>query len=395
MIRCSRLALLPLSLGTALSLASPGAAQMVRQTNLVTDDQTVLASLGFTPAAFVDPHLINPWGVSFSSSSPFWISNQGNGTSTLYNSVGAPQPLVVSIASREAPPNGPTGQVFNGGSGFVLSNGSSARFLFANLDGSISGWNPAAGTNAIRAEVPGGDTSASYTGLALGAIGSNQYLYAPNRVTGQIDVFDSSFAHTTLTGSFVDPGANPAGLIPFNVANIGGHLWVTYSVPGADADEAALGSGFVSEFNLDGTFVRRLTDGGPLSSPWGMAIAPSSFGTLAGSLLVGNFSDEFGQINAFSLSDGSLLGALTNSSGNPITIPYLWALTPGNGGNGGSPNSIYFPAGIGDEEHGLFGALAAVPEPASWGMMLAGFAGIGLVMRHGRSRPDHSVLANS
>jgi len=357
----------------------------VQQKNLVTDDQGVLTSLGFTPAAFVDPHLINPWGMSSSPTSPFWVSNQGTSTSTLYNGAGAPQALVVAIPSREAPPSGPTGQVFNAGGGFNLSDGGTALFLFANLDGSISGWNPGAGTHALRAVPPGGDHAASYTGLALGTIGTDKYLYAPNRTTGGIDIFDTNFTRASLSGDFIDPGANPDGLIPFNVSNINNHIWVTYSVAGADADEAALGSGFVSEFNLDGTFIRRLASGGPLSSPWGMAVAPSSFGTLGGSLLVGNFSEAFGQINAFSLADGSFLGALTGSNGNPITIPYLWALQSGNGGNGGAKNSIYFAAGIGDEEHGLLGELSAAPEPASWIMMLAGFGLLGSSLRRSRA----------
>jgi uncharacterized protein (TIGR03118 family) len=374
------------SLGALMCLAQPAEAKPTQEINLVTDDQSVLTGLGFTPAAFVDPHLINPWGMSSSPTSPFWVSNQGTSTSTLYNGAGAPQALVVAIPSREAPPSGPTGQVFNAGGGFNLSNGNSALFLFANLDGSISGWNPTAGTNALRAVPPSGDRKASYTGLAIGSIGSDKYLYAPNRVTGKVDVFDSSFTLKTLTGNFVDPGANPNGLIPFNVTNIGDHIWVTYSVAGPDADEAALGSGFVSEFNPDGTFVRRLTEGGPLSSPWGLAIAPSSFGDLGGSLLVGNFSDEFGQINAFSLTDGSFLGALMDAHDNPITIPYLWALQRGNGGNGGSTSSIYFTAGIGDEEHGLLGELRAVPEPTNWMMMLLGFGVLGNSLRRSRAR---------
>lgn len=380
--------LLPVTFGVVLAMAQAAAAQTVRETNLVTDNQTSLAALGFKPAAFVDPNLINPWGMSASATSPFWVSNQGTSTSTIYNGSGTPQPLIVSIPSREAPPSGPTGQVFNGSGGFNLSNGSSALFLFANLDGSIAGWNPASGTHAIRA-VPPVDHTSSYTGLAIGSVGSDTYLYAPNRVTGQIDVYDTNFAHTTLAGNFVDPGANAAGLIPFNTQNIGGHIWVTYSVAGPDADEAPLGSGFVSEFNPDGTFVRRLTEGGPLSSPWGLAIAPSTFGSLAGSLLVGNFSEDFGQINAFSLADGAFLGALKDQMGNPVTIPYLWALMQGNNGNAGSSNSIYFTAGIGDEEHGLLGRFDAVPEPASWAMMLMGFAALGRSIR--RSRAEHAA----
>ena len=380
--------LMPLAVAVMLCLPQAAAARAIREVNLVTDDQSVLASLGFTPAASVDPNLINPWGVAESPTGPFWVSNQGSGTSTLYNSSGTPQPLVVAVPGREAPPTGPTGQVFNPGGGFTLANGATARFLFANLDGSISGWNPAAGTNALRAVTPTGERAAAYTGLAIGTVGANTYLYAPNRVTGRIDVYDSAFAPTSLTGGFVDPGANPAGLVPFNVANIGNRLWVTYSVPGADADEASLGSGFISEFMLDGTFVRRLTNGGPLSSPWGLAIAPSSFGPLGGALLVGNFSEQFGQINAFNLADGAFLGALTDKTNSLITIPYLWALQPGNGGNGGSASSIYFTAGIGDEAHGLLGELAAVPEPANWAMMLIGFGVIGNALRrHKRAVP--------
>jgi uncharacterized protein (TIGR03118 family) len=227
---------------------------------------------------------------------------------------------------------------------------------------------------------------AIYTGLTIGTVSGQSYLYAANEATGRVDVFDSSFAPTTLAGAFVDPGANPAGLVPFNVKSIGDRVYVTYSTGGSDADEAALGAGFVSEFNADGTFVRRLTSGGPLSSPWGLAIAPSTFGELSGSLLVGNFSDEFGTINAFSLTDGAYLGSLEDASGNPIVVPYLWEILTGNGGAGGNPGSLYFAAGIGDEQHGLFGRFdaSAVPEAGAWLMMTFGFGLIGSMVRRQR-----------
>lgn len=393
MVHASRLRRLAvLSIGTAVCLGQPVAATEFEQINLVTDDQAALTGLGFDAASFVDPNLINPWGVSFAPTGPFWVSNQGSNTSTLYNGAGQPQALVVSTPVEEpGGPLGPTGQVFNGGGGFNLANGGSGLFFFANLDGSIAGWNPASGTSATHVvPVASESRAAVYTGLALGAVGSNRYLYAPNGATGQIDVFDSSFAATTLAGNFVDPGPNPNGLVPFNVSNIGGHLFVTYTIAGPDSDEAPLGTGFVSEFNTDGTFIRRLTDGGPLASPWGLAIAPDTFGDLAGALLVGNFNDEFGQINAFSLADGSFLGAMLDTDGNPFNIPYLWALTPGNGGNGGDLDSIYFTAGIGDEEHGLFGEfeVAAIPEPASWAMMLMGLGAVGLALRRRKGLPQ-------
>lgn len=370
---------LALMLASVCALASSAAATTVEQTNLVTDDQAFLTGQGFSAATTVDPGLINPWGVSSGPTSPFWVSNQGSGTSTLYNGAGAKIPLTVTIAGSPGP-SGPTGQVFNGGSGFALSGGGSARSLFASLDGSISGWN---GGTVAESVVPA-NNGAIYTGLALGDSGGASYLYAPNAVTGKIDVFDSNFAPASLAGSFVDPGANPDGLVPFNVQQLGGKLYVSYAVPGADQDEAALGSGFVSVFNTDGTFDRRLATGGVLSSPWGMAIAPAGFDGLGGALLVGNFSEGFGTINAFSLTDGALLGTLKDRSGAAITIPYLWALQVGNGGAGGLADQLYFSAGIGDEQHGLFGTFAAVPEPAAWAMMILGMGLIGTAQRRRR-----------
>lgn len=362
----------------AMLVGSPaqGAAQPVVETNLVTDNQAFLASQGFTPAATEDQSLINPWGLSFGPTSPFWISNQGAGNTTLYNGLGAKQPLTVTIPGP-GNPTGPTGQVFNPTSDFALPTGGKALFLFANLNGTISGWNSAQGTNAVPvAGTPPGPNGPSsiYTGLALGNSGGQNYLYAANDLTGHIDVFNSSFAPTTLTGNFTDPTL-PAGLVPFNDAVIDGKLWVTYAIAGPNADEAALGQGVVDVFNLDGTFDRRFASGGNLLSPWGITKAPATFQNFANAILVGNFSDSLGYVNAFRESDGAYLGmlALSDSSG-PFNIPYLWALSFGNGGTGFNPNALYFNAGIGDEAHGLFARLDPVPEPAEWALLTAGFA---------------------
>lgn len=360
------------------SSSALAANQSVAQVNLVTDDAAFLASQGFTPAATVDSSLINPWGMSFSATSPFWTSNQGAGNATLYNGLGAKQALTVTIPGSAQGPSGPTGQVFNStANDFVLANGAKATFLFANLNGNIEGWNGAAGTTALVQVLKGPGNV--YTGLTLGSSGGQNYLYAANSSANTIDVFNGSFAQTTLAGNFTDPTL-PGGLAPFNVANIGGQLYVTYAPPGPAADEAPLGTGAVSVFNTDGTFVRRFATGGNLLSPWGLAKAPSSFGALGDAILVGNFAEEDGFINAFRESDGAYLGMLTTGS-EAFRMPYLWSLAFRTGGVGVDPNALYLTAGIGDEKHGLFARLNAVPEPGQWAMMVAGFALAGLGAR--------------
>lgn len=387
-----RSALVVISAVAMFGTATAAASATVEQTNLVTDSQEFLTSLGFSSAATVDPLLINPWGMSYGPTGPFWVSNQGSDTSTLYNGSGGKVPLTVNIPHSTAGPHGPTGQVFNDTSGFVMEGGSKAVFLFANLDGSISGWAPSNGTTAQRVVRAGdGGRPAVYTGLAIGAVGADSFLYAANELTGHIDVFNSAFAPTSLAGNFVDPGPNPDNLRPFNIQALGGQLYVAYAVAGQSQDEAALGQGFVSVFNSDGTFVRRIAEGGPLSSPWGMAIAPAGFNGLDGALLVGNFSENFGTINAFRLSDGKFLGSLRDRGGAAVVIPYLWALLPGNGGNGGAADQLYFSAGIGEEEHGLFGTFGAVPEPATWATTISGLALVGAALRR---RKRTNVLYN-
>jgi uncharacterized protein (TIGR03118 family) len=371
----------PLVLAAAVLLAAPraGAQQRVEQTNLVSDLPGV--------ATFTDPDLVNPWGIAFGSTSPFWVANNGTGTSTLYNSAGEKQGLVVSIPTPTGGAAAPTGVVFNGTGAFAISpGGPSAFFLFATEDGTIAGWNPALGTSAATF-VDNGASEAIYKGLALAGSGAGARLYAANFHAGTVDVFDATFS-PILAGAFVDPGL-PAGYAPFNVQNVGGEIFVTYALQDADAEDdvPGAGHGIIDVFDVDGTLSRRFFTGGPLDSPWGMTTAPGSFGALGGSLLVGNFGD--GTINAFDPSTGVFLGALHAADGSLLRIPGLWGITPGNGGSGGDPNLLYFAAGIpgpgGElEDHGLFGSLAPVvtPEPASLALLATGL--VGLMMVAGR-----------
>jgi len=333
------------------SLAPPALAQRVAELKLVSD----VPGLAFR----TDPNLVNPWGISFSATSPFWISDNHAGVSTLYNSFGRPIPLVVTVPTPPGgtPPASPTGQVFNGTLGFVVTSGGKsgpARFIFATEDGTVSGWSPAVSvTNAILAF----DNSASgavYKGLALGSDTSgNNFLFATNFNAGVVDVLDSSFNWVT---SFTDPNV-PAGFAPFGIQNINGNLYVTFALQDADKhdDVPGPGNGFVDVFDTSGNPLMRFASNGPLNSPWGLALAPDRWGPFSGALLVGNFGD--GRISAFNATTGALLGQIQDRQGNPLSLEGLWALTFGNGHLGGIRHWLYFTAGPQDETHGLFGAL--------------------------------------
>ena len=307
-----------------------------------------------------DPNLVNPWGIAFGPTSPFWISDNKTGLSTLYNGAGGIVPLVVTIPGPGGATSSPTGTVFNPTNLAGTFHGDA--FLFGTEDGTIAGWRGGLGTTA---EVPVTTADAVYKGITL----ANDLLYAANFHAGTVDVFDSTFAPTTVPGGFLDSSV-PAGYAPFDIANIGGNLYVTYALQDADKhdDVAGAGNGFVDIFDPNGNLLTRLIANGPLNSPWGLAVAPSNFGDFSNDLLVGNFGD--GKINAFDPSNGNFLGTLQDGMGNPIVNQGLWGLAFGNGGPQFNPDTLYFTAGIPGpgghvEDHGLFGDLRAVPEPST------------------------------
>ena len=370
-MRRVRLALL--ILGMAAQVPSASRADFV-VTNLVSD----VAGL----AANTDVNFKNPWGVSYNpAGGPFWVSDQATGKSTLYNGSGTPQPLVVSIPTTASGPQGPTGQVFNANkSDFLLANGNSSTFLFAGLNGQISAWN---GGTSAQAVITG--TNAVYTGLAIGQVGADNVLFAADARGNKVDVFNSSFQNlnaTTYAGAFQDPNL-PTGYHVFNTQTINGIVYVTYDDNAGG--NAATNGGVVATFGLDGHFIKQLISGGPggpIEDPWGLAIAPTGFGQFGGDLLVGN--KESGRINAYDPNSGAFLGLVAVVTNDPTSANNgLWGLSFGNGGNGGSVNTLYAFAGINNEADGLMVGITAVPEPGS--ALLLGLGGL-VVVAWGRRR---------
>jgi uncharacterized protein (TIGR03118 family) len=343
-----------------LLLAAPAWAGTVTQTNLTSD--------GSVKAAFTDPNLVNPWGISYSPTGDFWVSDNATGLTTLYDGTGKPQSLVVTIppGAGEKGPSAPTGQVFNSSSTeFEVTEGGktgAAAFIFATENGTVSGWSPSVDVaNAVQA-IDNSKSKAVYKAVAIVPTGSSEELMVTNFRSGMVEIYDSNFKPVS---QFRDTGAKgvkpiPADYAPYNVAVLNGNIYVTYAKQNHQKHDSKSGPhlGYVDQVAADGTLIKRIAARGALNAPWGLAIAPSSFGSFAGALLVGNFGD--GWINAYSLTSGKYLGYLQTSKG-PLSIDGLWAIIPGNGGSGGSTSDLYFTAGPDGETHGLFGSLTYTP----------------------------------
>jgi len=360
-------------------LLLPGAmfAQHYTQTNLVSD------LVGVAPVH--DPNLVNPWGLTRSSSSPWWVSDNNSGDSTLYTGTGQVIPIngngIVTIPPPKNAPAGtiaaPTGAIFNGSSDFVLPapNSKPAAFIFSTEDGTISGWNggPAA-VLAVDNNDNGSANGAVYKGATTAEINGKRFLYVTNFRAGRVEVYDTNFNRVKLSDEAFDSGADgdhdsddgraaehiPNGFAPFNIQNIGGSLFVTYAKQDASRhdDVAGAGNGFVEIFSPSGKHLGHLEHGSWLNSPWGVVWTPRDFGVFSNTILVGNFGS--GWIAAFNGFSYKFIGFVKNPDDSLLTIDGLWSLTFGNGASAGPSTTLFFSAGPDHEAHGLFGTLTPV-----------------------------------
>ncbi|HEV3343737.1 MAG TPA: TIGR03118 family protein, partial [Pirellulales bacterium] len=345
--------------------------------------QTALASSVAGLAPHHDPDLINPWGFSETPQGQFRISANGAGNAPLLNANGAEEGKALLLPPPLGSPPGtltsPNGQVVNTTSDFVISldgRSAPASVIFSTEDGTLIGFNPHVDAKQGILVADQSSSGAVYKLLAADSVGTANYLYATDFHNNKIDVFNGHFAKVPLGtggfGTFTDPNELP-GFAPFGIKNIGGTLFVTYAKqlpPANHDDQEGPGNGFIDEFDSSGHFIERFATGGTLNSPIGMAIAPAGFGRFGGDLLVGNFGDS--RVNAFDLHTGVFLGQLTDAQGNPLVLnggfqetnaKGLWGIAFGNGAGGASANSLFFAAGVNQENDGLFGKVNFVPPP--------------------------------
>jgi uncharacterized protein (TIGR03118 family) len=324
-------------------------------TNLVSDQSGV--------AAITDPNLVNPWGIAFSPAGPFWLADNNSNLATVYTGGNVGGAITNDNLNVTIPFGNPSGEVYNGTSDFQVTNGTTtapALFIFCSETGWIDGWNPQVASST--AEAPIVVQGAVYKGLAIGSNATGNFLFATNFAKGTIDVFDKTLSLTTLSGSFSDPSI-PSGFAPFGIQNLGGTLYVTYAKQDSAKhdDTKGPGNGYIDTFDTNGNFLSRIAGKGVLNSPWGLTMAPASFGAAANLLLVGNFGD--GRVNVFNPTTNAYVGTLAASNGQPIVVPGLWGLAFGNGGSAGDTTSLYFTSGPSSENHGLFGRINTAAGP--------------------------------
>jgi len=294
-----------------------------------------------------DGLLQNAWGAVVAPGGPFWVSDEWDGWSTLYNGSGVPQSLQVIVPSASGSgPGSPTGIVYNGSNEFQIDTWPSA-FMFATLDGTIQGWSHFDPSTTLIG-VNNSAKKASYTGLAVTSHSSGNFVYAADFNNNKIDMYDGTF---TFKGSFTD-ATIPKGFTVFNVQDIKGMLYVAY------VSAAGGPGGYIDIFTEAGKLLKRLTHGAPLNQPWGFAVAPKNFGPLSNALLISNNTNT-GTINGFNLTTGKFVGTIKNTAGKPITINQLWGINFGGGtANNGKTNQLFFTAGPGNNVDGLFGVIA-------------------------------------
>ena len=352
-------------------------------TALVSDKVGVVAA-----TTTIDANLSNPWGVAIAPGLPFWIADNNSNLSTLYSGMGTNETGAITganevgiaiPASAAGVPANPTGQVYNGAGGFLISTSAGmepALFMFDGEGGTIAAWAKDSGTTAVTVYddgVANGANHAVYKGLALGSVNGSSFLYATDLHNNKVDVFDTNFAKpANMQGKFIDP-AIPAGFVPFGIVTLNGQLYVSYTMQDAAKHDEAIGAGlgYVDIFDFSGNFVSRFASAGVLNAPWGMAIAPAGFGSLAGDLLIGNFGD--GTINVFAPNGTALatsMGPLTVTNGGTLAVPGLWALVFGNGDADKPATTLFYTAGFSDQTDGVFGSIAvttATPPPNPYG----------------------------
>jgi uncharacterized protein (TIGR03118 family) len=336
------------------------------------DSALVSNSVGVvTVSTIIDANLQNPWGIAFAPGQPFWIADNNSNLSTLYSGTGEIKTNAVTgstdvgitiPASAAGVPSNPTGQVYNGGGGFMIATGmgqESALFIFDDEGGLISAWAADSGATAVTAYddgVANGANHAVYKGLALASVNGATYLYATDLHNNKVDVFDTNFSKpAAMQGKFQDPNM-PAGFVPFGISAVQGQLFVTYAMQDAAKHDEVTGAGlgYVDIYDFSGNFVSRFASAGALNAPWGIAVAPSGFGTLEGDLLIGNFGD--GHINIYS-STGTSVAALSVNNGGTVAIPGLWSLVFGNGDADKPLTTLFYTAGFADQTDGVFGTI--------------------------------------
>jgi uncharacterized protein (TIGR03118 family) len=344
----------------------------LQQTNLVSNRAGIAA-------AHVDPLLENPWGIANAPGGPFWVTDNGTGKSTLYDGAGVKDSLTITITGAGGVAAAPTGEVFNGGSGFAVSQGGKsgpAEYLFVGEDGGISGWNQQVNADHTVIAVDHSAEEAIYKGVTIGSWQRKRYLYAADFHNGDIEVYDDKFVKQSWRGAFGDSKL-PAGYGPFNVQAIGNRIYVTFAKKDAAGEDEVAGAGLgrVDVFDGGGHLLMRFKKGKFMDAPWAVTQAPANWGKFGGDILVGQFGN--GTIAAFKAKNGKFHGLLHGTDGKPVSIEGLWALTFGNGAANADPRKLYFTAGPNDEADGLFGSLALVARKKSTSGGTGGTVGAG------------------